>query len=933
MLQSWFNRLRCSMDQCEKLAQVEGYVAGHFLEHSEHEVHALTNLLSKESYMNLLNSDRKFKKLHTDMEDIYKSAVDFGLRIEPDKFGGYCLVNRSGNTIKCGEINCAVGLLGRKSKGHEIDDWSSMEGEKLVVGVARWANHLCVPNCDYYMKSGFRGRECVRLRALSEIKDGEELLTYYNDDFFGTNNMFCLCGHESKHGMQVLTESVQQDNLNDRPPKRKRIAKPRIKVMKDDERGSLLVDLATFYNEDSNASIVSETSSISVVKSPDPEWELTESEELEQEDDEVVSDVSCSDISLSFEQSEEFNHGIDLFRDYSLIEEGDESGTQEADEENQLFEIAGASATNLAASLLAIVSLHNGSDALLSDLLKRDQLLFAGQTISPWAFRKQFENFCAKYQSSKQSFHNGELILLSFRPLLLNILRDSLADIFKYAEDKEDGKDILMPKLRIEKQRLKIRLIVNTDGANVCKTPMASAWPMFFAIADLPPKQRQLFKNLVLGALFVGAGYPDFDVVFEHVQKELSVDEEIEFKGACVSVTFEPILFVADLIAKSKVLKMKQCNGYYGCTLCTQRGNHVGGAHRYPHDEVFVMRSFSSHLMNVQELEKGSVEKLKERLGRNADCEVKTHGVKGLSKAFDIISNLPLSSPVDPMHQLFLGVGKDLLLYHYERMRPHHREEINSFLSSLDVPKEFKNMIRPLDALSNFKAKEVKVMLLYLSPIVFPLYLFGDERKSDETDLNKLVFSIRELYESSKNADFCERLLSEFCVSMAEKTNKMESINFHILRHLGWQAKNIGPLFTTSAAMFESANRLLIAPLTGTVNQCQLMVWRFIRAKMIATMKLKEDCLTSMLTDFLQKKKFDEAYGFVDNTDTRKFCRERPQTKLFCLYWGDFFLSSAAYGRGCLADRYVAVWAEDEFVTGEILFFSKALLEVASFVN
>ena len=145
---------------------------------------------------------------------------------------------------------------------------------------------------------------------------------------------------------------------------------------------------------------------------------------------------------------------------------------------------------------------------------------------------------------------------------------------------------------------------------------------------------------------------------------------------------------------------------------------------------------------------------MKERLGRNADCEVKTHGVKGLSKAFDIISNLPLSSPVDPMHQLFLGVGKDLLLYHYERMRPHHREEINSFLSSLDVPKEFKNMIRPLDALSNFKAKEVKVMLLYLSPIVFPLYLFGDERKSDETDLNKLVFSTANFTNQAKTLIF-----------------------------------------------------------------------------------------------------------------------------------------------------------------------------------
>ena len=153
----------------------------------------------------------------------------------------------------------------------------------------------------------------------------------------------------------------------------------------------------------------------------------------------------------------------------------------------------------------------------------------------------------------------------------------------------------------------------------------------------------------------------------------------------------------------------------------------------------------------------------------------------------------------------------------------------------------------------------------------------------------------------------------------------MESINFHLLRHLGWQAKNIGPLFTTSAAMFESANRLLIAPLTGTVNQCQLMVWRFVRAKMIAKMSFKDECLTEMLTNFHEKRKLDENYGFVESSETRKFRQEHPKLKLFCRNLDFCFLSSAAYGRGCTADKYVAAFFDGEMIAGEILFFFRGI--------
>ena len=108
---------------------------------------------------------------------------------------------------------------------------------------------------------------------------------------------------------------------------------------------------------------------------------------------------------------------------------------------------------------------------------------------------------------------------------------------------------------------------------------------------------------------------------------------------------------------------MKQCNWFYGCTLCTQRGVHYAGAHRYPHGESFTMRSYDSHLVNLSELEKGTIDELKSKYGRNADCEVRTQGVKGRSKILSVIPNQPLSSPIDPMHQLFLGVTKELLGY------------------------------------------------------------------------------------------------------------------------------------------------------------------------------------------------------------------------------------------------------------------------------
>ena len=108
---------------------------------------------------------------------------------------------------------------------------------------------------------------------------------------------------------------------------------------------------------------------------------------------------------------------------------------------------------------------------------------------------------------------------------------------------------------------------------------------------------------------------------------------------------------------------MKQFNGYYECTLCTQRGEHFGGNHHYSDNEKFVKRSPESKLVNITELENGSIEMIRAKHGRKADCEKRTQGVKGRSEIRSAIANQLLTSPVDPMHKLFPGVGKDVLTF------------------------------------------------------------------------------------------------------------------------------------------------------------------------------------------------------------------------------------------------------------------------------
>ena len=82
-------------------------------------------------------------------------------------------------------------------------------------------------------------------------------------------------------------------------------------------------------------------------------------------------------------------------------------------------------------------------------------------------------------------------------------------------------------------------------------------------------------------------------------------------------------------------------------------------------------------MSNLIDLEKGSDDKILPKSNRKADLELRTIGVQGRSKILIIIPNQPLSSPVDPMHQLFLGVTKDLLGRFYDKMLTNRKNIIS----------------------------------------------------------------------------------------------------------------------------------------------------------------------------------------------------------------------------------------------------------------
>ena len=108
---------------------------------------------------------------------------------------------------------------------------------------------------------------------------------------------------------------------------------------------------------------------------------------------------------------------------------------------------------------------------------------------------------------------------------------------------------------------------------------------------------------------------------------------------------------------------------------------------------------------------------------------------------------------------------------------------------------------------------------------------------------------------SSKYADDAGKLINIYLQKLDEDYGEVVfSPNVHSLTHLAWQVRQFGPLWATSAMMFESANYLLQSKFTGTVNHLPLLVERYRRNKDSLRVEVMGDCLQDWCLNLRQSK-------------------------------------------------------------------------------
>ena len=119
------------------------------------------------------------------------------------------------------------------------------------------------------------------------------------------------------------------------------------------------------------------------------------------------------------------------------------------------------------------------------------------------------------------------------------------------------------------------------------------------------------------------------------------------------------------------------------------------------------------HEYLVRQFESGSVEERKAR--KEKDPEIDTLGVKGQSYLFKVIPNLPLTCPVDTMHQCLKGVANDIIIFFAEQLSYDEVQKINDATKQVNLPSEFKRLVSSLRSREHFKVNELETFLLYFA--------------------------------------------------------------------------------------------------------------------------------------------------------------------------------------------------------------------------
>lgn len=843
--------------------------------------------------------------LYSEILSSYSTALTF-CRISPllrpfssDKFTSLGLFAKT--DLAAGEslqITGHLAVFPENEIVQGVNDFSVYTGSvsRLMLGPLSFVNSSCFPNAQYRTNDKFHPTH-VKLFVLRNISANEEITVNYSGQYFDKST--CECPYFTYHSEIIPTRTRSQTrSLNPRdvpvminsiianPPvsvevaasfetssvktlvktssvktpscfysgvrgKRQRIFFPKLPRSRERIRYQ-----AVESDEDSS------TDSESV---PNPVAQNNTAIEAEVENLDISAAFGCSsgDIPEPPDVPSDFNppRFSTPNLDYAVNEECEYFGDLGGDDDScnllsdlddsdddmleKLYPNSDASTKNFVTAFNSISSIHTLSDACKKDFLRLFEItLPSGNACSSTSVSRQIlSSECTSDQFTIHKLGESTFIQCNLTAQLHEVISRNLQSLKKYKEKRELTEQSVITDIVLPFSDF-YHLIINSDGVPVYKSSKLSVWPIWAMIGELPPVLRKSFVNISLLGFWCGKNKQclDWDCIWRKFIGEFwnLKDHGITIAGEVF--LFKPYILIADMPAKASLLNIIQFNGYYGCPRCTMRGERICRRLIYPIFENFTLRTPEQfYLASIN-------------VGLAA-------GVKGHCVLQDVFANLPISAPIDIMHQGFLGVARALIMSLFARVPKQMRENLCVEIVRCFIPIATARQPRSLDELKYFKASEIQILTLYLAPVLLKKYLVN-QNQPYYRNFCALVFLLKLLMLkriSEETLEAAETCLHYFNVGFAELYDiHCQSYNIHSLRHLVEQVRRFGPLTSTSAFAFENANRLLCLSLTGTVNTAELLATRYFNRKIAGTRELESDKLTKF-TKCLAKNSTDSS--------------------------------------------------------------------------
>jgi hypothetical protein len=251
---------------------------------------------------------------------------------------------------------------------------------------------------------------------------------------------------------------------------------------------------------------------------------------------------------------------------------------------------------------------------------------------------------------------------------------------------------------------------------------------------------------------------------------------------------------ICDAPAKSFVTLTKGHSGFYSCSKCEQKGRYLNGRVCFPilntppilrTDTGFVQRNQEQHHLEV--------------------------GVSLLETIpnFGMVTNVPL----DYMHLVLLGVMRKLINLWIRGKVPNRLGsqmvlKASNRLTDMRncMPDEFARRPQPLKHIDNWKATELRQILLYSGPIVFRRVL-DPEKYLHFLALHvslRILSSVKHIGDEA-NVHFADELLQYFVKNFGRIYGRcFMSHNIHGLLHIADDVRKFGTVDTFCAFPFEN---------------------------------------------------------------------------------------------------------------------------------